>query len=565
MEAKEGQTWTPESWKALPIKQQPEYEDNEALAKALAKVQKLPPIVHQMEIEKLKTYLAQACEGKMFLLQGGDCAERFDECCQETIEKKFKILLQMSLIIIWESRVPVVRIARMAGQFAKPRTSNWETTPDGQRVASYKGDSINGFDISERKPDPDRLVQAYFHSVATANYLRAMITGGVSDLHSAPEWNLDNVLRPETKENESLRGVYLFSSHEGLILDYEAALTKLVKDSHYNLGAHFLWIGDRTRQIDGAHIEYFRGIANPIGVKVGPSTADEELVRLIQILNPNKASLSRLCREPGKLTLITRYGIDNVEQKLPGHIKAAQSTGIPVLWVSDPCHGNTESTSDGIKFRNIEKVMGEMVKVFRIHTENGSRLGGVHLELTGLNPTNLSTNYQSFCDPRLNYTQSLDMAFCIASEVKNSRTSAKQACHNHSVELFHNRSGPSGAAPPREYFYWVDLRGHLYCIDKDATTLPRQNDPAFLRDGRFLNFFWRQLQLNTPTSPGRARHGAVYPYVSPCGRELNYVRAADRPIAFHSLQTLPSGESVLLYAHDLSVPFDPAAPADRRT
>lgn len=444
-------SWTPDSYKALPIKQQPEYEDEAALATALAKVEKLPPIVHQMEIEKLKSYLALACEGKMFLLQGGDCAERFDECCQETIEKKFKILLQMSLIVIWESRLPVVRVARMAGQFAKPRTSNWETTPDGERVASYKGDSINGFELSERKPDPDRLVQAYFHSVATANYLRAMITGGVSDLHSAPEWNLDNVLRPETKEkykavvekildglnfyqaihadSESLRGVYLFSSHEGLILDYEAALTKLVKDSYYNLGAHFLWIGDRTRQIDGAHIEYFRGIANPIGVKIGPSTSEAELIKLIQILNPNK--------EPGKLTLITRYGIDNVEKKLPGHIKAAQSTGIPVLWVSDPCHGNTESTSGGIKYRNIEKVMGEMVKVFRIHAENGSHLGGVHLELTGddvtecvggsagLDPTNLSTNYQSFCDPRLNYTQSLDLAFCIANELKESRKPKK--------------------------------------------------------------------------------------------------------------------------------------------
>jgi len=357
----------------------------------------------------------------------------------------------MSLIIIWGSRVPVVRLARMAGQFAKPRTSNWETAPGGERVPSYKGDSINGFELSERKPDPDRLVQAYFHSVATANYLRAMITGGVSDLHSAPEWNLDNVLRPETKEkykavvekildglefyraihadSESLRGVYLFSSHEGLLLDYEAALTKKIKGAYYNMGAHFLWIGDRTRQIGGAHLEYFRGIANPIGVKIGPSTSNEDLVNLIQILNPNK--------EKGKLTLITRYGVEQVKRILPGHIQAAQSTGIPVLWVCDPCHGNTESTSEGIKFRNIEKVMGEMVEVFHIHTSNGSHLGGVHLELTGddvtecvggsggLLPTNLSTNYQSFCDPRLNYTQSLDMAFCIAQELKETRTGTK--------------------------------------------------------------------------------------------------------------------------------------------
>jgi len=301
---------------------------------------------------------------------------------------------------------------------------------------------INGFALSERKPDPQRLVDAYFHSVATANYLRAMITGGVSDLSAAREWRLENVLSTQVREeyeqvvqkilealsflstidafSEATKSVHLYCSHEGLLLDYESALTDETKDNKpYNYGAHFLWIGDRTRELDGAHMEYFRGIANPIGVKVGPSMKSEDLVKIIKLLNPNK--------EPGRLTLITRYGVDHIEKNLPDHIKAAQSTGIPVLWVSDPCHGNTEVTPDGIKTRNIEKVMGEMEQAFKIHAANGSFLGGVHLELTGDDVTeciggsckfdNLSTKYESFCDPRLNYTQSLDAAFHIVKQL----------------------------------------------------------------------------------------------------------------------------------------------------
>jgi 3-deoxy-7-phosphoheptulonate synthase len=414
----------------------------------------------------------------------------------------------MSLIIIWSSRIPVVRVARMAGQFAKPRTSDFETV-GGQRIPSYKGDSINGFDVTDRKHDPNRLLSAYFHSVATQNYLRAMITGGVSDLHSAPNWKLDNILSKQVRdeyetvvekiidglnfyetihaEAESTKSVSLFCAHEGLILDYEAALTRPLKvarprtlghryghrhgvgngyedddndeekeeevdvriirgaartgtgaggahtgagdrllkkkadKKHYNLGAHFIWIGDRTRQLTGAHIEYFRGIENPIGVKIGPSTKEDELVALIRVLNPN--------REAGRLTLITRYGVDLIDKILPLHIRAAKSTNTPILWICDPCHGNTENSPSGLKTRNFEKVMGEMVKAFQIHAANGSRLGGVHLELTGDDVTEciggsaevehsaLSTNYQSFCDPRLNYTQSLDMAFHIAREL----------------------------------------------------------------------------------------------------------------------------------------------------
>jgi 3-deoxy-7-phosphoheptulonate synthase len=438
--------WYPFSWRGRPIKHQPKYEDQAELNNALRKVHALPPIVHEQEMASLKAYLAKACNGEMFVLQGGDCAERFQDCTQEAIEKKFKILLQMSLIIIAGSRLPVVRLARMAGQFAKPRSSDIETV-EGVKVHSYLGDSVNCYDPSDRRPDPRRLVDAYFHSAATVNYLRAMIAGGVSDLASASQWKLDNVLSPKVREeyeslvtkildamsflttiqafSEATRSVNLFTSHEGLILDYEAALTIPMRNGdYYNSGAHFLWIGDRTRSIDGAHIEYFRGIKNPIGVKVGPSMTSEDLVRLIQILNPD--------REPGRLTLITRYGAKNIERCLPGHIEVAQSTGIPVLWISDPCHGNTEVTATGIKTRNIENVMSELEQAFKIHARCGSHLGGVHLELTCDDVTecvggkvqydNLSTKYESFCDPRLNYTQSLDMAFSIVRSLNECKT-----------------------------------------------------------------------------------------------------------------------------------------------
>ncbi|KAL6059565.1 Phospho-2-dehydro-3-deoxyheptonate aldolase [Balamuthia mandrillaris] len=480
--------WSPYSWKGLPIKHQPEYEDPKALQDTLEKVAQLPPIVHPMEVNKLKQCLKDACEGRMFILQGGDCAERFIDCNKTAIEKKFKILLQMSLIIIWGSRIPVCRVARMAGQFAKPRSADFEEV-DGKQIHTYKGDSINGYEPSDRKPDPQRLLSAYFHAVTTCNWLRAMITGGVSDLHAAASWELSNVVNESTRqkyqavvhaitdglsflssiqaETEATRSVFLFTAHEGLLLDYEAALTTKVNtvdllkgsaasafgsmerhrqrtnsgkvreddlvddgEEYYNLGSHFLWIGDRTRQLDGAHVEYFRGIANPIGVKVGPSMQPEELQAVIRALNPNK--------EPGRLTLITRYGASKIADKLPAHIRAAQETGIPVLWISDPCHGNTEVVSTGLKTRNIKNVMSEMLQAFKIHAENGSFLGGVHLEMTGENVTEciggsaeleaetLSTNYETFCDPRLNYAQSLDFAFAIADALKENNPNARK-------------------------------------------------------------------------------------------------------------------------------------------
>jgi len=437
--------WTPVSYKNYPIKQQPEYKDPIALEAALRKVRQLPPLVHHEEVISLKSKLADAALGKAFLIQGGDCAERFMDCSQQPIENKFKILLQMSLIVIHKARVPVIRLSRMAGQFAKPRTSTYETV-NGQQVLSFKGDNINSFDLSGREPNPDRMVQAYFHSAATLNYVRAMIAGGVADLHHPDSWVLDHIQDDSTRQEYekliekitdgldflkvinadrqgSLRGVDLFTSHEGLLMSYEEALTKKVKDGKaserwYNLGAHFLWIGDRTREINGAHIEYFRGIANPIGVKVGPSMKTEELVELVKVLNHD--------REPGRLTLITRFGCSQVEKCLPGLIQAVKRTGIPVLWVCDPCHGNTEMTSSGYKTRDIEKMLSELIKTFEVHKREGTFLGGVHLELTGDNVTecvggsqslgvsNLSTNYETFCDPRLNYTQSLDFAFAVA-------------------------------------------------------------------------------------------------------------------------------------------------------
>lgn len=441
-----GRNWNPSSWKNFKILQQPEYRDLSLLEKSLRKVHTLPPLVHHKEVNALKEKIGKAIRGECFLLQGGDCAERFLDCSKEPIESKFKILLQMSLVIIAIARIPVIRLARMAGQFAKPRSATLEkVNGSDEMIYTFKGDNINGFDPSEREPDPNRLVQAYFHSAATLNYLRAMNAGGVANLKEPHQWNLrikNEVVRKEYEnvidkildsfaflrvigadQAETFNSVELFTSHEGLLLNYEEALTEkpTEEDGYFNLGAHFLWIGDRTRQIDGAHIEYFRGIQNPIGVKIGPTTKTQELVQLVQVLNPEK--------ECGRLTLITRYGCDKVKDLLPSHIEAVKETGIPVLWICDPCHGNTE-VHNGVKTRRFSKLHSELIQSFEIHREHGSRLGGVHLELTGdevtecvggsneLELEDLQRNYTTFCDPRLNYTQSLDIAFSIAHKLK---------------------------------------------------------------------------------------------------------------------------------------------------
>lgn len=464
--------WSPSSWTTKPIKQDAVYEDRKSVEKSLAKLEHLPPIVTPYEIAKLKASLREVALGKAFLLQGGDCAELFDYCEENAIESKVKLLLQMSLVLIWGSNKPVVRIARMAGQYAKPRSSPTEIV-NGTETPSFRGDILNGYAIEERALDPARLVSAYFHSASTLNYIRASISSGIADLHRPLDWGLGHVRDPSLQSKyssivasitESLRfmrtvgadtagqlqTVDLYTSHEGLLLEYEQRLTRKLKrpsspvappheladpniiddgKAYYNTSAHFLWIGDRTRQVDGAHIEYFRGIENPIGVKVGPTTTSSDLLALLRILNPSV--------EVGKITLITRYGASKVRSLLPAHIKTVEGSEYSrsVVWQCDPMHGNTRSTATGIKTRQFADIFNELQETLSIHKEQGSYLGGVHLELTGdavtectggsegLDEDDLSLNYTSFCDPRLNEKQALEMAFLIAGHFRGESSS----------------------------------------------------------------------------------------------------------------------------------------------
>ncbi|OBT43267.1 hypothetical protein VE00_06964 [Pseudogymnoascus sp. WSF 3629] len=464
-------TWSPSSWTTKPIKQDAIYASRPAVERVLANLSRLPPLVNPYEIENLKAKLRDVAQGKAFLLQGGDCAELFDYCQDGAIESKIKLLLQMSLVLISGCNKPVVRIARMAGQYAKPRSSPMEMV-DGKEIPSFRGDILNGFDVGERDLDPERLKSAYFHSAATLNFVRASLASGFADLHRPLDWGLGHVQDPElqakyTKIVDSITGtlrmmravgvgaessaglqtVDLYTSHEGLLLEYEQSLTRKLpipsettstvpahetdssaptgsKKAYYNTSAHFLWVGDRTRQIDGAHIEYFRGIANPIGVKIGPTTSVTDLMALLRTLNPT-------C-EVGKITLITRYGASKVSELLPAHIRAVESSEYKrcVVWQCDPMHGNTRSTPSGIKTRVFGDIFSELQKTLQVHKEEGSYLGGVHLELTGeavtecmggsegLNEEDLGTNYTSYCDPRLNEKQALEMAFLIAGHYK---------------------------------------------------------------------------------------------------------------------------------------------------
>ncbi|KAJ3107092.1 hypothetical protein HDU96_008016 [Phlyctochytrium bullatum] len=461
-------SWSPSSWRTRPIVQDVPYPSTASVDAVTAKLRHLPPLVSVEEVRSLRKQLAEVAEGKRFLLQGGDCAELFEYCNQGAIEKRLKVLLQMSLILVWGGRTPVVRIARMAGQYAKPRSKPFETLPDGTEVPAFRGDNVNSIDVAHRTPDPTRLLDAYFHSAATLNFVRSTLAGGFADLHHPDAWNLEDwdlahVRSPQIRleyqtildrlhdsldfmrtiggnlDAAAVRNVDLFVSHEGLLLDYEEALTRPapvsakgaaegVPQSHYNLGTHFLWIGDRTRQIDGAHVEFFRGLANPIGVKVGPSMKADELKSLLDVLDPHF--------ETGKVTLITRYGAGKIAEYLPGHIKAVQETNHKVVWCCDPMHGNTV-TVNGIKTRRYEDIVTELGQAFRIHDQQGSHLGGVHFELTGdrvtetiggsmeLGEVDLERNYQTFCDPRLNYEQSLDVAFSIAKYFQQGRSVIK--------------------------------------------------------------------------------------------------------------------------------------------
>eukprot|EP01113_Clastostelium_recurvatum_P005101 TRINITY_DN12274_c0_g1_i2.p1 TRINITY_DN12274_c0_g1~~TRINITY_DN12274_c0_g1_i2.p1 ORF type:complete len:459 (-),score=105.02 TRINITY_DN12274_c0_g1_i2:104-1480(-) len=444
--------WTPSSWRSKPIKQQPNYEDKEELQGVLGQIANLPPLVHPNEIEDFKAQLRLVEAGDKFLLQGGDCAERFQDCNSRSIEGKLKILLQMSLVLCYAGRTPVVRVARMAGQYAKPRSADSEIV-DGKPVLSFRGDNVNGFDPSDRRHDPSRLLMAYFHSASTLNYIRASLAGGFADLRHPEHWNFDYVkdkgLQQEYNglvesildsmdffqtihanlDENSLGGVSIYTSHEGLILDYEEALTRTAKGGStkaYNCGAHFLWIGDRTRNLDGAHVEYFSGIENPIGIKVGPTMQPDELVELLTRINPDN--------DPGKVTLITRFGADKVD-KLEAHVRAVLEAKQRVIWSCDPMHGNTHLSSSGFKTRAFQKIHSEVTQTLELHNRLGSRMGGIHLEMTGDNVTectggsqallddDLAEAYETYCDPRLNYTQSLDLAFSLAKSLRSKRKS----------------------------------------------------------------------------------------------------------------------------------------------
>lgn len=442
--------WSPSSWRKFPAKQQAPYKNHEQLRKVCNKLKTLPGLVSVKEIETLKQQLAEVAEGKRFLLQGGDCAERFQDCQAELIEKKLKIMIQMSLVLVWGARMPTIRVARMAGQFAKPRSSDTEVL-DGEVVPSFRGENINGYEKENREPDPNRLLEGYFHSATTLNYGRALLASGFADIHDAGKWDLDFVQASTRREeyqhmveqisdslhfvhmlgvgsdSAHLKTVDLFISHEGLELGYEETMTRQIGDKFYNVGTDFLWIGDRTRQLDHAHIEYFRGIENPIGIKVGPSMPADELVPLIRRLWRDPA------HNPGKITLITRYGNAKVAALLPQHIAAVQAAGLPVIWACDPCHGNTITAENGYKTRPFDRIFGELKQTLEIHRRMDSALGGVHFELTGenvteciggpegINEVDLPLRYTSYCDPRLNYSQSMEVAFLLAKSLSVNR------------------------------------------------------------------------------------------------------------------------------------------------
>ena len=439
--------WSPSSWRTKTVLQMPTYPDTAAHQQALERLARLPPLVTSWEVETLKGHIARAGRGEAFVLQGGDCAESFDECESTTIANKLKILLQMSLVLLQGSKRPVVRVGRFAGQYAKPRSSDIERR-DGEELPSYRGDMVNqlGFTAEDRTPDPERLLKAYARSALTLNFIRSLAAGGFADLHHPEYWDLGFVTDPELRRkyrekvdhildairfvetvvprDEDFNRVDFFTSHEGLHLDYEEAQTRRVpyREGYWNLSTHLPWIGDRTRSLDGAHIEYFRGIENPIGVKVGPSMGGSELVELIGILSPEN--------EAGRLMLIHRFGIDRIGDHLPDLVAAVRKAGLNVTWCCDPMHGNTQSTSSGYKTRSFDDVLGELERALEIHEGADSILGGVHFELTGddvtecvggacgLTEADLTRAYKTQVDPRLNCGQALEMAMCIADKMQ---------------------------------------------------------------------------------------------------------------------------------------------------
>ena len=443
--------WQPASWRNAIALQQPTYPDEAGLRAVQTELSRLPPLVTSAEILALKQQIALAQDGRSFLLQGGDCAESFADCESGQISNRLKVLLQMSLVLVHGLRKPVVRVGRFAGQYAKPRSADMETK-DGVTLPSYRGDFINAPEFSEaaRVPDPRRMVKGHARSAMTMNFVRSLIDGGFADLHHPEYWDLgwvsqspqseqyrklvqsvgDAIRFMETISGEPAHNVNrteFYTSHEALLLPYEESLTRQVprQAGWFNLSTHFPWIGMRTAQLDGAHVEYFRGIVNPVGVKISPSVTDEHIKRLCETLNPSN--------EPGRLTLIHRLGAGNVESQLPRLIRAVRAAGAKVLWVCDPMHGNTESTSNGFKTRRFDNIKAELERSFDVHAAEGSHLGGVHLELTGENVTeclggardlaeaDLERAYLSSVDPRLNYEQSLEIAMSIVHKHRSLR------------------------------------------------------------------------------------------------------------------------------------------------
>ena len=436
--------WHPASWQSLSAAQQPTYPDKAALERTISELSRLPPIVTSWEIDELRSQVARAQRGEAFVLQGGDCAESFDECTSENIVAKLKILLQMSLVMLYGLKKPVVRVGRMAGQYAKPRSADTETRED-QTLPSFRGDLVNrnSFTVDDRVPNPQLILRGYERAAITLNFVRSLIDGGFADLHHPEFWDLDwvghspmadeyqNIVNSISNSLDFLESISgrelhqtqradIYAAHEGLHLSYEQAQTRFLKhrERWYNLTTHFPWIGMRTTTVDGAHVEFFRGIANPIGIKIGTSMTAEWLQGLIGVLNPNN--------EPGRITLIHRFGAKSIEDVLPDLVRAVKETGSPVLWVCDPMHGNTESTADGTKTRRFENIVSELESAFRVHKRLGSYLGGVHLELTGEDVTectggargltdgDLARAYKSTVDPRLNYEQAMEIAMRIA-------------------------------------------------------------------------------------------------------------------------------------------------------
>jgi 3-deoxy-7-phosphoheptulonate synthase len=457
MSASNGPRWTPESWRARPIRQVPAYPDPARLAEYERRLAGYPPLVFAGETRRLKAALAEVAAGRAFVLQGGDCAESFADFTANTIRDTFRVLLQMAVVLTFGARVPVIKLGRMAGQFAKPRSADMETI-DGDTLPSYRGDIVNGpdFTAQARVPDPARMEFGYFQSAATLNLLRAFASGGYADLHEVHRWNLGFVERSPLAEryrdladridetlgfmsacgmnsetSAQIRETDFYTSHEALLLPYEQALTRVdsITGDWYACSAHFLWIGDRTRQPDGAHVEFMRGVRNPIGLKVGPSTPVDDLLRLIDTLNPDG--------EPGRLTLVSRMGAGKIADKLPPLLRAVRRHGCPVVWLCDPMHGNTISTAAQVKTRSFDAILGEVRGFFDVHAAEGSWAGGVHVEMTGhdvteciggahrLTEADLGARYQTFCDPRLNAGQSLELAFLVAEELKARRASAR--------------------------------------------------------------------------------------------------------------------------------------------